>query len=227
MILAAVDRASPRHQMALEELCRIYWYPLYAFARRQGRTAAEAEDLTQEFFLRLLEKSFLKSAEPEKGRFRTFLLVCFKRFLANEHDRAGAQKRGGNRPALSVDFTAAESRFRLEPAHSETAERIFDRRWALALLDQVLMRFEEEYIQAGKSDLFARLKPFLVADAPAVGYAEVAERLNLSEGAVKVAVHRLRQRYGQLLTAEVARTLERPADAADELRRLFEVLRGP
>jgi RNA polymerase sigma factor (sigma-70 family) len=227
IILAAADRKSPRSQEALAELCSTYWYPLYTFARRQGQPASQAEDLTQEFFVRLLEKSYLSDAEPERGRFRTFLLVCFKRFLANDHDRSMALKRGGDRKTVPLDFTDAESRYRLEPAHSATPERIFERRWALTLLDQVLTRLADEYRQAGKGARFDQLKVFLVADSSGLSYSDLAARLQLSEGAIKVAVHRLRQRYGQLLTSEVARTLERPADATDEIQRLFAVLREP
>ncbi|HKD35658.1 MAG TPA: sigma-70 family RNA polymerase sigma factor [Pirellulales bacterium] len=227
MVLAAADRASPRRERALGELCNIYWYPLYAFARRQGRSPAEAEDLTQEFFLRLLEKSYLKAAGAERGRFRTFLLLCFKRFMANEHDRAAAAKRGGERPILPLDLSAAETRYQHEPAHATTPERVFERRWALVLLDQVLARLGEEYRRAGKEKLFEQLKFCLVAESESASYGEIAVRLGLSEGAVKVAAHRMRQRYGRLLTAEVARTLECPADATDEIQQLFAALRAP
>lgn len=225
LVLAAADRTSPRRQQALADLCGAYWYPLYAFARREGRPPAEAEDLTQEFFARLLEKSYLKGVEAERGRFRTFLLLCFKRFMANDHDRATAQKRGGPQPLASLDFSAAEARYQHEPAHVLTPERIFERRWALALLDQVLTRLGEEYQRAGKERLFDQLKFCLVADGQTASYAGTAANLGLSEGAVKVAAHRLRQRYGQLLTAEVARTLECPSDAADEIQQLFAALR--
>lgn len=227
MVLAAADRASPRRERALGELCNAYWYPLYAFARREGRSPAEAEDLTQEFFLRLLEKSYLRAAGVERGRFRTFLLHCFKRFMANDYDRACAEKRGGGRPVLPLDLSAAETRYQHEPAHGATPERIFERRWALVLLDQVLARLGEEYRRAGKERLFEQLKFCLVADSESASYGEVAARLGLSEGAVKVAAHRMRERYGRLLTSEVARTLECPADAADEIRQLFAALREP
>jgi RNA polymerase sigma-70 factor (ECF subfamily) len=227
IVLAAADRASPRREHALATLCNAYWYPLYAFARRQGRSPAEAEDLTQEFFLRLLEKSYLKAAGAERGRFRTFLLLCFKRFMANEHDRAAAEKRGGNRAILPLDEAAAEARYQHEPSHAVTAEKIFERRWALVLLDQVLARLSEEYRRAGKERLFAQLKFCLVADGKSASYGETAARLGLSEGAVKVAAHRLRQRYGRLLLAEVTRTLECPSDAADEIQQLFAALRQP
>ena len=225
LVISAADRSSPRAQQALAELCAAYWYPLYAFVRRQGSTAAEAEDLTQGFFLALLEKEFLAATAPEKGRFRTFLLLCLKRYLANERDRCRAEKRGGGRPLVSINRDEAESRYQAEPADAATPERIYERRWALALLGQVLARLEDEYLQSGKAPLFGELKVYLVADEPAARYAEVAAGLGLSEGAVKVAVHRLRRRYGELLRAEVARTLERPADVKEEIQILFAALR--
>ena len=224
LVLSAADRSSPRFQQALAELCGAYWYPLYAFVRRRGASAFEAEDLTQEFFLALVDKEFLAATGPEKGRFRTFLLLCLKRFLANERDRQRAQKRGGGRTLVSINRDEAESRYQAEPADAATPERIYERRWALALLDQVLARLEDEYRQAGKSALFARLKPYLVADAPAETHAAVAADLSVSAGAVKVAIHRLRRRYGELLRAEVARTLEQPRDVKEEIRTLFAAL---
>jgi RNA polymerase sigma-70 factor (ECF subfamily) len=226
LVLSAGDKSSPRWRESLAELCRVYWYPLYAFIRRRGKAAAEAEDLTQEFFLRLVEKEFLHATGPEKGRFRTFLLLCMKRFLANEHDFRMAAKRGGGEPLISIDGAAADSRFRLEPADATTPEHVFERRWALALLEQVLTRMENEYQDAGKSALFVKLKPLLVADSGGASYAEIGRELSLSEGAVKVAVHRLRRRYSELLHAEVARTLEHPRDVHEEIRALFGALRG-
>jgi len=227
LVLSAADRTSPRWQQSLAELCGAYWYPLYAFVRRQGKSPQEAEDLTQEFFLALVEKEFLAATGPEKGRFRTFLLMCFKRFLANQRDYARAQKRCGGRPLVSINRDEAESRYQLEPADAATPERIYSRRWALALLDQVLGRLEEDYRQSGKAALFTRLKVFLVADEPAESYAAVAADLGLSEGAIKVAVHRLRRRYGELLRHEVARTLENPSDVHEEIQSLFKALREP
>jgi RNA polymerase sigma factor (sigma-70 family) len=227
LVLSAGDKSSPRWRESLAELCRIYWYPLYAFIRRRGNPSAEAEDLTQEFFLRLVEKEFLQATGPEKGRFRTFLLLCLKRFLANEHDYRTAAKRGGSERLISIDGAEADSRFRLEPADATTPENIFERRWALALLEQVLARLDKEYRDAGKTALFAKLKPLLVAESPGESYTEIGHELHLSEGAVKVAVHRLRRRYAELLHAEVARTLEHPRDVQEEIRALFGALRGP
>ncbi len=221
LVLAACGEASPRAEQALAELCEAYWYPLYAFVRRQGRTPAEAEDLTQEFFVALIERRFLASTDPEKGRFRTFLLLCLKRFLSNQRDHDRAQKRGGGRRQISIDGQDAESRYRCEPSDADTPERLYERRWALALLDQVLVRLDDEYRRTNKTLLFKRLKSFLVADAPQQSYAALGEELRLSEGAVRVAVHRLRRRYGELLRAEVARTLERQGDVNEEIRALF------
>jgi len=224
VVLAAADRASPECDRALETLARLYWYPLYAFVRRQGSPPQEAEDLVQGFFARLLEKDYLEGVSPEKGRFRTFLLLCVKRFLANEHDRAAAQKRGGGRRALSLDFEGAEDRYGLEPAHQMTPERIFERRWALTLLENVLAALEEDLATAGKGHLFEALKVYLAADQNAPPYAAVAAPLGMTEGAVKVAVHRLRQQYQRLIREEVARTLGDPAEVEDEIRRLFEAV---
>jgi RNA polymerase sigma-70 factor (ECF subfamily) len=224
IVLSASDRSSPRFAQALADLCGTYWYPLYAFIRRQGRSADEAEDLTQAFFAALLEKEFLAATAPEKGRFRTFLLLCVKRFLANERDYRLAQKRGGGRPLVPIHRDEAESRYSSEPAVNETPERIFERRWALALLERVLARLEEEYCQSGKASLFARLKVCLVADAAPDRHSAVAADLGLTAGAVKVAVHRLRRRYVELLRSEVARTLEHTGDVEEEIRALFRAL---
>jgi RNA polymerase sigma-70 factor (ECF subfamily) len=224
VVLAAADRSSPDSRDALDTLCRIYWYPVYAFTRRQGASAHEAEDLTQEFFARLLEKDYLEGVAPEKGRFRSFLLVCLRRFLANERDRARAAKRGGGRRPLSIDLADAEGRYRLEPGHQLTPERIFDRRWALALLEQVLNTLERELEASGKGRLFDRLKVYLAAQRSAPPYAEAAQELGMTEGAVKVAVHRLRQRYRRLLRAEVARTVGDADDVDEEIRRLLEAV---
>lgn len=224
VVLAAANRTSPECDRALERLCGVYWYPLYAFIRRQGHPHHEAEDFTQEFFSRLLEKDYLDGVGPEKGKFRSFLLVCIKRFLANEHDRATAKKRGGGRRHLSIDFGEADERYRLEPSHDVTAERIYQRRWALALLEQVLAILAQEFQRTGKGELFETLKAYLVGEHDAPPYAEVGERLGLSEGAVKVAVYRLRQRFRRVLRAEVARTVADDSDIDQEIRLLFEAL---
>ena len=182
LVLSAQDKDSPRSAEALESLCRAYWYPLYAFVRRQGRGPHDAQDLTQEFFARLLEKNYLKSAAREKGKFRTFLLVVLKRFLANEWDRQHAQKRGGFAPVVSIDQELAESRFAAEPAHQLQPDVLFDRQWAVTLLERVMARLQEEYLTSGRAKLFEHLRSCLARDESALPYAEIAVRLNLTRG---------------------------------------------
>lgn len=224
LIAAAQDRASPDARAALAALCTAYWYPLYAFIRRQGYPAHEAQDLTQEFFSRLLEKDYLRVVDRDKGKFRSFLLAACKHFLANERDRLQAQKRGGGRDHFSLDVRAAESRYGLEPAHNLTPEKLFDRRWALTLLDQVLAGLKEETARTGKHGLFEALKVFLTGEKTATSYTQLAERLAMTPGAVKVAVHRLRRRYRELLREAIARTVENPGDIDGEIRDLFAAL---
>jgi RNA polymerase sigma-70 factor (ECF subfamily) len=226
LVAAAGNRTAPEAQEALATLCRIYWYPLYAYARRQLASADDAQDLTQEFFVRLLEKDYLQAADPQRGRFRAFLLTAFQRFLANERDRARAQKRGGGRPVLSLDFQAGESQFQREPADPATPETLFERRWALTLLEQTLGRLRQEFASAGKEKLFATLKGTLTGDDSGVPYAQLAAQLDVSEQAVKVAVHRLRRRYAELLRAEITQTVADPREVEDELRDLFAAVRA-
>jgi RNA polymerase sigma-70 factor (ECF subfamily) len=224
MIVAARDGEAAQAQTALADLCRAYWYPLYAHIRHLGHSADQAQDLTQEFFARLLEKDFLGAVDREKGKFRSFLLAACRHFLANEHDRERARKRGGGRQALSIDFHDADGRYLLEPAHGETPERLFERRWALALLEQVLTRLRHEYETAGKGRLFGVLKSRLTGDVRGTPYSRVAVELGLSEGAVKVAVHRLRQRYRELLREEIGQTLDDATQVEEEIRALFAAL---
>jgi RNA polymerase sigma-70 factor (ECF subfamily) len=224
LIAAARDGEAAQAQAALADLCRAYWYPLYAYIRRQGHSADEAQDLTQEFFARLLEKDFLATLDPEKGKFRSFLLTACKHFLVNERERAHAQKRGGGRASVSLDFGDAEARYGREPGHSLSADRLFERRWALDLLRGVLTRLREEHVARGKGALFDRLRAFLVGERQAGGYTRAAADLGLTEGAVKVAVHRLRQRYRELLREEIGRTVDDPADIDEEIRALFAAL---
>jgi RNA polymerase sigma factor (sigma-70 family) len=216
--------AAAQHQAdaALADLCRLYWYPLYAYVRRRGHDAAEAEDLTQGFFARLLEKNGLASVTPDRGRFRSFLLTACQNFLANEHERANALKRGGGR-VVSLDD--ADTRYRREPDHGETPERLFERRWALELLDQALRRLRDEYQKKGKAQLFDALKGTLAGGGSAP-YAELAATLGLTEGAVKATVHRLRGRYAELLREEIGETVAAPAEIDDEVRALFRALGG-
>lgn len=225
VVLSARDQGSATSNEALEALCRTYWYPLYAFVRRQGRTPHDAQDLTQEFFARLLEKDYLKAAAPDKGRFRTFLLVALKRFLANEWDRQRAQKRGGSNPVVSIDQELAESRFAAEPAQLQP-DLLFDRQWARTLLDHTMLRLREEYMSSGRAKLFELLRSCLARDESALPYAEIATRLNLTEPAVKMAVQRLRARYREILRAEIAETVASEDEVEEEIRHLFSAF-GP
>ena len=224
VVLEAGRSDSPQAAAALETLCRAYWYPLYSFVRRQVRDPQTAQDLTQEFFARLLAKDSLAGVDRRKGRFRSFLLAALKHFLADEWDRWRRLKRGGGQPLLSLDETTAEGRYRLEPAHDLTPERQYDRRYALTVLDRVLARLEEEFAAAGKRPLFEALQGSLVGDENVAPYTETGKRLHMSEAAVKVAAHRLRQRYRELLRAEIADTVASPAEIEDELRQLLAAL---
>jgi RNA polymerase sigma factor (sigma-70 family) len=223
VVLAARDKESPQASKALETLCTTYWYPLYAFVRRQGRSPEDAQDITQEFFARLLEKDQLRPVAQEKGKFRTFLLVALRRFMANELDRAHAQKRGGGVAAIPFDTELAESRYATDSS-VETAERIFDRRWALALLEQTLARVREEYAEVGKLHVFHELKGFLTAEERE--YREAAARLQMGEGALRVAVHRLRKRYREIFREEIAHTVSSTDEIDGEVRYLMDVLAG-
>jgi RNA polymerase sigma-70 factor (ECF subfamily) len=209
---------------ALAHLCKIYWYPLYAYARRKGSSPHDAQDLTQEFFARLLEGNWVARADPERGRFRSFLLSSMKHFMANEWNRARAQKRGGGQPVFSLNDDSAEERYGREPAEQATPESLFERGWALTLLEGVLARLEAEYRSEGKQALIETLRPALTAERDALNYAGMAEKLGMTETAVRVAMHRLRQRYRQLLRAEVASTVASPGEVEAEMRHLFQVL---
>jgi RNA polymerase sigma-70 factor (ECF subfamily) len=223
LVVAAQDRSQPEAGHALAELCRLYWYPLYGYIRSRGHGHDTAQDLTQEFFARLLEKDVLAAVDQNKGRFRSFLLAACQHFLANQHDHDCAQKRGGGREPMSIDFRDADGRYAHEPAHGETPERLFERRWALALLERVLARLRGEYEAAGRALLFECLKSRLTGDR-AVPHAAVARELGVTEGAVKVAVHRLRQRYRELLRDEIGQTLDDAGQVEEEIRALFAAL---
>jgi len=226
VVLAAGGTTSPQSQVALATLCQAYWYPLYAYVRRQGHPPPDAEDLTQEFFCRLLAKRYLAGIQPEGGRFRSFLLIALKRFLANEWDRAHAQKRGGRQPPISMDCARAEDRLGLEPAHETTAERIYEQQWAQTLLGQVRSNLRQEYAVAGKSELFDALSDSLSQPRGALPYRAIALALNMTEPAVKMAGQRLRARYREHLRAEIAQTVSRPEEIDEEIRYLFTTF-GP
>jgi len=225
VVLTAGQTASPQAGRALEELCRAYWYPLYAYVRRRGYDVHEAEDLTQEFFARLLAKNYLADVDRAKGKFRSFLLASLKHFLANEWDRAHAAKRGGGQLFLSLDTKTAETRYLSEPADELTAEKLLERQWALALLDQVLDRLQAEFVADGKAAQFEQLKVFLTEGKGSTSYASVAAKLGTTEGAVKVAAHRLRRRYRELLREEISHTVATPAEVEEEIRHLFAAFR--
>src|ERR1041385_4801916 len=222
LVVAAADPQRKEARSALVLLCEGFWFPLYTFIRRRGYPADQAQDLTQEFFIRVLEGRYLDRAVPEKGRFRSFLLTSLKFFVADEEDRQRAHKRGGG-TVVPLEFSSGEERYQREPAHDETPERIFERRWALSVLDRVVERLRDEFVHYGRPDHFDRLKVFLLgqSDAP---YAALAREMNTSEGALKVAIHRLRKRYRELFRQEIADTVADPAEVESELRYLATVL---
>jgi len=224
VVLAASDRTSPRCREALSSLCQTYWYPLYAFARRGGAGAEDAQDLTQDFFARLLEKDTLRHVDPHKGRFRSFLLVSFKNFVRDQGRRARTQKRGGGQAPVPIDLDLAEGRFSREPSDKQTPETIFERRWALTLLERALDRLGEEYASSNRGEAFERLKGYLTGDTSSVPYVGVARDLGVTEVAVKVAVHRLRRRFRAALVEEIAQTVESESDVAAEIEHLFAAL---
>ena len=223
-VISAGDPDAPLARESLAELCNAYWYPLYAYIRRRGYDPEKAKDLTQDFFARALEKGLLAEADPTRGRFRSFLRTVCAHFLANRHDWEGARKRGGDRTILPIDAAGAEGQYAREMADGLTPERIFDRSWALTLLGRVLERLGREYDEAGKAANFEVLRGMLEGDAEATSYAAVAARLGTTEGAARVAAHRLRRRYGELLRQEIEATLADPDEIDDEIRDLFTAL---
>jgi len=226
VVLAAGRGSTPQADRALEELCRTYWYPLYAYVRRRGHGPEDAQDLTQEFFARLLAKHWLAQADREKGRFRTFLLTAMSRFLANEWDRAGTQKRGGHAAHLPLDTTTAETRYEADAALTLTPDRLYDRHWAMTLLDRALARLRTEQEQAGKAKEFAVLSPFLTAERAAIPYAEAAAQLGATEPATRQAVHRLRRRFREVFREEITQTVAAPEEVDEEIRHLLVALSG-
>jgi RNA polymerase sigma factor (sigma-70 family) len=224
VVLAAGRSDTTRAHDALAHLCKAYWYPLYAYARRRGCSPPDAQDLTQEFFARLLAGNWVAEADRHRGRFRSFLLTAMKHFMANEWHKAQAQKRGGGQPILSLDDDTAEQRYGLEPVETATPESLFERGWALTLLEGVLARLEEEYHREGKQAWMEAMRPALTTDRGALDYAELAHKLGMTETAARVAVHRLRQRYRQLIRAEVASTVASPEEVEAEMHYLFQAL---
>ena len=224
MVLDAADSQATNFRDALAQLCEIYWYPLYAFVRRRGYDPARAEDLLQGFFTRLLDKSDLKMADPSRGRFRAFLLTALKNYIANQHDYERALKRGGGAVVMPLDFDNGEQRYSFEPVDDRTPEEVYERRWALTHLENTLGLLREEMSGQGQADRFDTLQGYLTGSSREPSYQEAAATLGLSEGAVRVAVHRMRKRFGGLLRQEVGRTLAQPTDVDGEIRHLLEVV---
>ena len=223
LILSAADASSPAQDDALATLCEAYWHPVYAFIRRSGRNPDDARDLTQLFFVRVLEKGFFKEADRSRGRFRSFLFASVRHFLANQHDWSVAQKRGGGAPMLSLEFDDGERRYSLEPADDVTPERTYERTWAATVLETAMARVQAKYEETGRGDLFARLKPYLTGDEPE-SYAELAKDGGGNPGQLRVAVHRLRRDYGRALREVIADTVETPDDVDEELKYLLEIV---
>jgi RNA polymerase sigma-70 factor (ECF subfamily) len=222
VVLAAQDKSSPDSAAALETLCRAYWYPLYAYVRGSGRSPHDAQDLTQEFFARLLAQDWLRVVLPEKGRFRTFLLVTMKRFLTNEWHRDMAQKRGAGDVPLSLDTVAAEHRFAAEPPL--TPDELYERRWAMTLLDESLERLQREFTRMAREQEFVCLKEWLTAERGSIPYGQIATTLGTTEGAARVAVHRMRKQFRILFRQTIAETVDAAGDVDAEMRHLVAVL---
>ena len=222
-VVLAAQQSSPESAAALEVLCHAYWYPLYAYVRRCGQSPQDAQDLTQEFFCRLLEKRWFEYADREKGRLRTFLIVALKNFMSNEWRRASAQRRGGGTAPAQFDTAFAESRFAAD-SHALAPDETFDRQWALTLLDLTVNRLRDEFAAVGKPGDFEGLKNCLLAERGAIEYATVARQLGVNEGAARVAVHRLRKRFREIYREEISQTLADGADVDAELRHLAAAL---
>lgn len=224
MLAAGQSGSAPAHA-ALEALCRTYWYPLYAYLRRRGSSQADAQDLVQGFLAQLLARDAFAGVSAERGKFRSFLLASLNYYLADQHDKSQAKRRGGGCTLIELDALDAEERYRLEPADEQSPERIYERRWALTVLDNVMTRLGAEYVETHKPELFQRLQNFLQGDKSHGTYAEVAAEFSLSESAIKMAISRLRQRYRELFRAIIAETVEDPSEVEAELRHLFAVIR--
>src|SRR5436190_12187928 len=226
IVLAAGGRASPQSEQALARLCECYWPPLYSYVRRRGYSADAAQDLTQAFFARLLEKKTLSAANRERGKFRCFLLASMKHFLTNEWDRCQAQKRGGHVQFISFDAAASEQGYAGEASHNLSPERLFDRRWAVTLLQLVLDELRRQLVAEGKEKFFDGVKGHLAGEQSELSYREVGAQLGMSDAALKVAIHRLRRRYGKLIHQHIAQTVASPAEVDDELKHLLASVSG-
>lgn len=226
VVMQAGDKRHPAAAIALEALCQRYWFPLYAFVRREGHDDHDAQDLTQAFFARFLEKDYLGDVDRNRGKFRAFLLASMRHFLSNAWDYTKAAKRGGGQATLNLDFSQAEDRYSREPATHWTPEKLFHRRWALAALQAVLDRLQAEWDAPGRREFFAVAKDWISGSEPTRTYAEVAVDFDMTEGAVKNAIHRLRRRYRELLRQEIAQTVAEPGDVDEEIQQLFAALQG-
>jgi len=226
VVLAARAQGSPQAAEALEKLCRTYWYPLYAYVRRRGYTSEDAQDLTQEVFARLLRKNYPAQADRARGKFRSFLLLTLNHFLADEHDRTAAQRRGGGQIDISLDEPSPEDRYCREPADERSPEIIFEQRWAQAVLDQAIARLQAEFVDDGKARIYEVLKAFQPGEQNTLSYTEAAKRLGVSDDAIRSMVHRLRRRHREVVREEIAQTVSTAAEIDDELRHLIAVIAG-
>ncbi|MFN2386573.1 MAG: RNA polymerase sigma factor [Thermoanaerobaculia bacterium] len=224
LVLAARGGATESSRDALTRLCELYWYPIYVFVRRRGHSAEDARDLTQGYFARLLEKGYLDDVPPEAARFRSFLFASVSRFLSNARDRAGPARSGGGRTPISLDTESAEQRYRIEPADNLTPEKVFEKQWALALLDRALGRLQEEHPAGQAAARFQRLRPYLSGEEPGAAQREIAEELGMTEGALRQAIDRLRKRFGEVLREEIRQTVAEPDAVDGELRHLLSSL---
>lgn len=221
IVVSAASQSSPDSRQALESLCELYWYPLYAYVLRRVSDVNEAQDLTQAFFAELLAKNYLASATPERGCFRAFLLTAFKNYLSKQWEKARAKKRGGGRVPISLDFQSADSSLKVDPVSSLTPEQLYDRQWAIAMLDQIMRRLRREYDDAQKLEQFEGLKGFVIGDHPGMTYAQAAIELRMTEAAARKAASRMRQRYRELFRDEISQTVSGPGEVEDEIRDLF------
>jgi len=224
--MAASRDLAPGSHEALSQLCERYWPPLYSYARRHGYSVDQAQDLTQAFFARFLEKRDVQAADPQRGRFRSFLLTSFKHFVANEHDRERAKKRGGGQVPIALEVETAEARYAAEPPDTLTPEALFERQWALGVIDRAMARLRADLVEAGKEATFEHLKGFLIGEKEEGGYADIARTLGTTEGAIKVTVHRLRRRFRDQLRVEIGATVSDDSEIDEEIRYLIAVLTG-